>query len=146
MRTRPSHFVLGLVLSIALVTSSAQPAAAGGRVFTHGLNTVFASPFEFIVSPYVAGDTLFHNMEAEGFSPTTKALFTVPGYCWLWMIQVGLASGRAFGGVAEIPYGLALAFTPWDPNPILDIEREHALFKRDTATGPFMFGIYLSRR
>jgi hypothetical protein len=137
---------LTVALAVALGAPAARPAAAGSRLFMHSINTVAATPLELAVSPYVAGDTLVHNMDVQGMSTGAKRVFAVPGFIWLWMSQIGMGAGRGMGGFLQLPVGLALLATPWDLGPLLDMDREPALYKRETARGVFMFGVYIAKR
>jgi hypothetical protein len=146
MRSCSSRLALTVALAVALAVTTARPVAAGTRLFMHSINTVGATPLELAVSPYVAGDTLVHNMNVQGMSTGGKRAFAVPGFIWLWMSQIGIAAGRGMGGFLELPVGLALLATPWDLGPLLDMDREPALYKRETASGLFMFGVYIAKR
>lgn len=146
MGTCWSRLGLTVAFAVALTCTTARPATAGARLFMHGLNTVCATPLELAVSPYVAADTLAHNMDAHGFSTRSKAAFAVPGFIWLWMSQIGMGAGRGMGGFLELPVGFALLLTPWNLSPLLDMDREPALYKRETRNGVFMFGVYTAKR
>ena len=146
MRPRTSQLGLALGVAIALVVGAMRPAVAGPELFKHAFNTVAAGPLEFGAAPYVAADTLFHNMDSQGFSTTDKVFFTVPGFTWLLMSQIVLAAGRTLTGALELPPGFVLLATPWNVSPLLDFDREPAVYKREVATGTFLFGIYLARR
>jgi len=141
MRTR---LVVAVALMIACALPAPRTASAGGEMLKHGVESLIAAPLEFLVSPYVAGDTLNSNLTTQHYSIGGKIAFAVPGFTWLLMAQVCMASGRAVAGIVEVPYGLALLVTPFDPDPLLDLENEPALVEHPTE--PFRFGIYFARR
>lgn len=144
MRTGSIQAVaLGFV--IALTLGNPRPTLAGGETLMHGVQSLLASPLEFAVSPYVAADTLNQNMKVQEYSPQAKALATIPGFSWLWLGQLGIASARMVSGMLEVPIGLAVIPFEWQPKPLLDVATEPAL--ATSRTDPtFKFGIYYAKR
>lgn len=139
--------ILAVTAGVVVALSLGNPgrAAAGVETLEHGIKTVCLSPLEFIVSPYVAGDTLHQNMNVQGYSPQAKALFAGPGFIWLWANQIGMAGGRIMSGLLELPLGIAVLPFKWQPRPLLDADTEPALFTSSRYPS-LKFGIYFAKR
>ena len=83
-------------------------------------------PFDVILSPVVAGQTLYTNLRDIEDSTAVRIAYPVPGYIWLTAVQIGAGVLRGVTGAFELIPGLILIPLDADLDPLYDPADENS--------------------
>lgn len=131
-----------LALALALVAGTPGTAQATGETLKRATSNLLMAPFDMVLSPIVAGKTMYTNMREVEDSTAVRIGYAVPGYVFLTGVQLGAATIRAISGVLEFVPGVGLLFFDTDLDPLYDpVESSDALVDYDTRFLHMKFGI-----
>ena len=109
-----------LAIAIAFTGLVASPVAATPEVLKRSIENLSQFPLDLVLSPIVAGQTVYTNMADIDDSPGVRMFYPVPGYFWTIFVQAGASILRGMTGVIELLPGMALLFTDAEYDPIFD--------------------------
>ena len=95
--------------------------AATPDTLKRSIENITQFPLDFALSPVVAAQSVYNNMNDVGDSPGVRMFYPIPGFFWNSFVQGGGAMLRGITGVIEFLPGLALLFTDAELDPIFDI-------------------------
>lgn len=143
MRARVGWLVAAGV--IAVVALRAADAGASVESIKRSFENMTQGPLDLVLTPVVAGQTAYQNLEAEG--ATTGQMIRLGPIAFGGLLIMDWAGGffRTLSGFAELPVGLgALAaspFTDWEPPPFFDADKPPALVDHPTPVYHIKFGV-----
>lgn len=136
---RPALAPLALAALLAL---PAAPADASPETLKRGLGNILFAPLDLVLSPVVAGQTIYRNLETSEDPLGSKIAYPLPGWIWNTGVQAGASVIRGVTGLMEVPPGLALVFFETDIEPLFDpVERSAAMVDRGGDIFTVKFGI-----
>ena len=131
---------LGLALAFSALV--AAPAAATPDTLKRSIENLSQWPLDLVLSPIVAGQTVYTNLNDIEDSPGVRLVYPVPGYFWTMFVQAGASVLRGMTGLIEFPVGLAILFTDAEFDPIFDpADEQDALVDFETDFYWVKFGI-----
>lgn len=104
----------------ALLALAAVPAAATPSTLKRSVENLTQWPLDIAMSPYVAGQTIYQNMQSEGDTTAVRIVYPVPGYAWNLMVQIGASVLRGVTGAIEFLPGLILLPLDAELDPLFD--------------------------
>jgi hypothetical protein len=123
-----------LVPQSALAERSFQP-------FKRGAENMLQSPLDVAVSPVTAGIQAHKNL--GGKRSTAQRIAGYPfGFFWYTCLHIASSSARFFGGLLELPVGLASLATGFEPGPLFNAADLPALVSYPTPPFDVRFGLY----
>ncbi len=132
--------VLGLAMAFAAMVAS--PAAATPDTLKRSIENITQFPLDLVLSPIVAGQTVYQNLQDIEDSPGVRLFYPVPGYFWTVFVQAGASVLRGITGVIELLPGMALFFTDAELDPIFDpADEQEGLVDFETPIYWVKFGI-----
>jgi len=132
--------LVGAVLALVFVVSS--PASASPRTLKRSVENLLLWPFDLVLSPVVAGKTVYTNLREIDDSNAVRVAYPIPGFAFLTFVQAGSATIRGVTGVIEFLPGLGLLFFETDLDPLFDPPAENdALVDFENPVFNFKFGV-----
>jgi hypothetical protein len=111
-----------------LVASAPSPANASTETLVRSVTNILFSPFDLILSPYVATTTVYDNWKNSDDSTAVKVMYPLPGVVWVTGVQAGASVIRGVTGLLELVPAIPLAFVETDLDPLFDpVERNQAV-------------------
>jgi hypothetical protein len=121
--------IVGLVCSL-----SPGQAHATSATIKRSIENITLFPFDVVMSPVVAGQTLYTNLRDIEDSTAVRIAYPVPGFIWLTAVQIG--------GVFEFLPGLILIPLEADLDPLFDpADENEALIDYELPFYHLRFGI-----
>jgi hypothetical protein len=93
--------IAGLVCSLSPVQAHATSAT-----LQRSIENITLFPFDVAMSPIVAGQTLYTNLNDIEDSTAVRIAYPLPGFVWLTAVQIGAGVLRGVTGVFELIPGL----------------------------------------
>ena len=132
--------LVGAVLALVFMVSS--PAFASPATLKRSVENLTQWPLDFVLSPVVAGKTVYTNLQDIDDSDAVRVAYTIPGFAWVTFVQLGSACLRGVTGVIEFLPGLGLLFFETDLDPLFDpVEDNEALVNFENPVYNFRFGV-----
>lgn len=136
---RPRPMALFALLGIVLMAS---PAAATYETLRRSLGNILFAPFDMILSPVVATNTVYNNLRDVDDSLGVRVAYVPMGVCWNTGVQAMAAIVREISGLIEFVPGLIVLPLEADLDPIYaPVERGNALMEVDTAPLRLKIGV-----
>lgn len=98
----------------------AAPATATMDTLKRSVENITQCPLDIVTSPFVAGQSIYRNMQDIDDSTGVRIAYPVPGYAWNLVVQWGASVLRGVTGVIEFLPGVVLSFTDADMEPLFD--------------------------
>ena len=141
----PRRFVARLALVgavLALVFMVSSPVSASPQTLKRSVENLTQWPLDLVLSPVVAGQTVYTNLRDIDDSDAVRVAYTVPGFAWVTFVQMGAACLRGLTGVLEFLPGLGLVFFEADLDPLFPpaVDNE-ALVNFENPVYNFKFGV-----
>ena len=141
----PRRFVARLALVgavLALVFMVSSPVSASPQTLKRSVENLTQWPLDLVLSPVVAGQTVYTNLRDIDNSDAVRVAYTVPGFAWVTFVQMGAACLRGLTGVLEFLPGLGLVFFEADLDPLFPpaVDNE-ALVNFENPVYNFKFGV-----
>jgi hypothetical protein len=128
---------VGLVCSL-----SPGQAHATSATIKRSIENITLFPFDVVMSPVVAGQTLYTNLNDIEDSTAVRIAYPVPGFIWLTAVQIGAGVLRGVTGVFEFLPGLILIPLEADLDPLFDpADENEALIDYELPFYHLRFGI-----
>jgi len=139
----PARLVASLALGLSLLCVAPRPAHAGYETLKRALGNLFFAPFDLMLSPVVAGKTVYTHLRDVEDTRAVQIAYTVPGYFWITGVQAAAAGIRAATGCIELLPGIGLlAFPNTEMSPLFDpVEKADALVDFPNPAVNVKFGI-----
>ncbi len=139
----PARLVASLTLALSLLCVAPRPAHAGYDTLKRSLGNLFFAPFDLMLSPVVAGKTVYTHLRDIEDTKAVRIAYTVPGYFWITAVQAASAGIRAATGCLEILPGIALLpFPGTEMTPLFDpVEKADALVDFPNPAVNVKFGV-----
>jgi len=127
---RPRPMALVALLGILLVAS---PAAATYETLRRSLGNILFAPFDMVLSPVVATNTVYNNLRDVDDSLGVRIAYVPVGVCWNTGVQAMAAVVREISGLIEFIPGLIVLPLEADLDAIYaPVERGNALMEVET--------------
>ena len=128
--------------AFALVFMVSSPVSATPETLKRSVENLTQWPLDLVLSPVVAGKTVYTNLQDIDDSPAVQVAYTVPGFAFVTFVQMGAACIRGLTGVLEFLPGVGLLFFDADLDPLFDppVEQE-ALVDFENPVYTFKFGV-----
>jgi len=138
-----ARLVVGFALVLTVVSAAPTPAQAGSETLSRAISNIVFAPFDAVLSPVVAGKTLYHNLTNIDDTLGVQIAYTVPGFLWLTAVQGGAAVIRGCTGFIElIPGVVLLPFPGTEMSPLFSpVESADALVDLPNPVANVKFGI-----
>lgn len=118
------------LLALLLASLLALPAAGSPRTLKRSVSNLVQGPLDVLLSPVVAGDTLITNLRDIDDTMAVRVVYTVPGYFWLWGMEIGGGLLRMATGAIELVPGILLLPFEADIDELFDpVSRADAMFE-----------------
>lgn len=128
--------------AVALLAVMAAPAGATPATLKRSIENMTQWPLDAALSPYVAGNSIYQNMQSETDTTAVKIAYPVPGYAWNLMVQLGASVLRGVSGVIELVPGLILLPLDAEFDPLFDpVEDNPAVVEFDNPVYRLRFGV-----
>lgn len=128
--------------AVALLAIVAAPASATPATLKRSIENMTQWPLDAALSPYVAGNSIYRNMQSETDTTAVKIAYPVPGYAWNLMVQLGASVLRGVTGVIEFVPGLILLPLDAELDPLYDpVEDSPAVVEFDNPVYRLRFGV-----
>jgi hypothetical protein len=108
---------LALAAAVALVPAAASATPA---TFKRSMENLTQWPLDLALSPVVAGNTIYNNLNSIDDSTGVRIAYPIPGFIWTTSVQAGAAVLRGVTGVFELVPGLILLPLDGDMDPLFD--------------------------
>ena len=140
MRRAGRVAIWGCAVVMALGLTS--PSFATADTLKRSVENMTQFPLDIVTSPWVAGETIYRNLQDVDDSRAVQIFYPIPGFAWNLFVQWGASVIRGVTGVVEFLPGLVLVFTDADMDPIFDpaVDNE-ALVDYETGIYDFKFGV-----
>jgi hypothetical protein len=120
----------------------ASPAAATYETLRRSLGNILFAPFDMILSPVVATNTVYNNLRDVDDSLGVRVAYVPVGVCWNTGVQAMAAIVREISGLIEFVPGLIVLPLEADLDPIsAPVEPGTALLEVDTAPLRLKLGV-----
>lgn len=111
-----------------LVASAPSPGNASSETLARSVSNILFSPFDLILSPYMATTTVYDNWKNSDDSVAVKVAYPLPGVIWVSGVQAGASVIRGVTGLMELIPAIPLLFFETDLDPLFDpVERNEAV-------------------
>ncbi|HTF33573.1 MAG TPA: hypothetical protein VK714_07720 [Myxococcota bacterium] len=139
----PVRLVASLALVLSLLCVAPRPAHAGYDTLKRSLGNLFFAPLDLVLSPVVAGKTVYTHLRDIDDTRAVRIAYTVPGFFWITGVQLGAAGIRAATGCIELLPGIVLLpFPGTEMSPLFDpVEKSDALVDYPNPAVNVKFGI-----
>jgi len=97
-----------------------SPVSASPQTLKRSVENLTLWPLDLVLSPVVAGKTVYTNLQDIDDSDAVRVAYTVPGFAWVTFVQMGSACLRGVTGILEFLPGLGLLFFETDLDPLFD--------------------------
>jgi len=132
--------LVGAIFALVFVVSS--PASASPQTLKRSVENLLLWPFDFVLSPVVAGKTVYTNLQDIDDSTAVRVAYPVPGFAFVTFVQLGSATIRGLTGLIEFLPGLGLLFFETDLDPLFDpADDNEALVDFENPVFNLKFGI-----
>jgi hypothetical protein len=119
-----------------------SPMSASPQTLKRSVENLVLWPVDLVLSPVVAGKTVYTNLQDIDDSDAVRVAYTIPGFAWVTFVQLGSACIRGLTGVLEFLPGVGLLFFDADLDPLFDAaEDNEALVNFENPVFNFKFGI-----
>jgi hypothetical protein len=134
---------LGLLVTGAVILAGlAGPASASPETLKRSMSNLLMGPLDLAFTPYVAGKSVYTNMQNVDDTMGVRVAYCVPGYIWNVFVQLGGGTVRVLAGALEFLPGLGLVFFDADMDPLFSpVDHSAALVDYDTPPLNFKFGV-----
>ena len=133
---------VGVAALLPALLLIASPGEASPETLKRSVSNILNSPFDFVLSPVVATNTIYNNLRDIDDSLGVRVAYTVPGILWNTGVQASASVVRCFTGVLEFVPGLGLVFFEADLDPLFAPPyRGQALIDYDTPPLYIKFGV-----
>lgn len=106
------------------------------------MGNILFSPIDAALSPVVAANTIYNNLNDIDDSLGVRIAYPLPGFAWNTGLQLGSAAVRLISGVLELVPGLILLPFEADMSPLFaPAEKANALVDIETPPVAVKFGI-----
>jgi hypothetical protein len=130
------------LFAVAGILLMASPAAATYETLRRSLGNILFAPFDMILSPVVATNTVYNNLRDVDDSLGVRVAYVPVGVCWNTGVQAMAAIVREISGLIEFVPGLIVLPLEADLDPIYaPVERGNALLEVDTAPLRLKLGV-----
>ena len=132
--------LVGAVFALGFMISS--PVSASPETLKRSVENLTQWPLDLVLSPVVAGQTVYTNLQDIDDSDAVRVAYTVPGFAWITFVQLGAACLRGVTGALELLPGIGLLFFETDLDPLYDppVDNE-ALVNFENPVYTFKFGV-----
>lgn len=131
-----------LALAITFVFGAAGKASADPYTLKRSIENLSQFPLDLVLSPVVAGRTIYNNMNNIGDTTGVRIFYPVPGFFWNTFVQGAASVLRGVTGVIEFVPGVVLLFSDAELDPIFDpVEDQDALVDYETDFFWLKFGV-----
>ena len=131
--------VVAALLALLFVGS---PAQATYETLKRSLGNICMAPFDFVLSPFVASNTIYNNLRDVGDSTGVRVTFVPMGVGWNTGVQAMAAVIREITGLIEFVPGLMVLFLEADLDPIYaPVERGEAFMDYETPVMRLKMGV-----
>ena len=103
---------------VLLLFGAASPAAASPETLKRSIGNILFSPFDIALSPIVAANSIYRNLNDVGDSTGVRVAYTVPGFAWNTGLTIGAGAIRMLSGLIELVPGLVLLPFEADMDPL----------------------------
>lgn len=135
-------FCAPALLGIAAALLFAGAASGSPQTLKRSVGNIVFAPFDLVLSPVVAADTIYRNLREVDDSAGVRAFYVVPGFAWNTGVQAMAAVVRGITGLIEFVPGVALVFFETDLDPLFAPPiRSNALVDVDTRVLHVKFGV-----
>ena len=132
--------LVGAVFALLFMVSS--PVSAGPETLKRSVENLTLWPLDLVLSPVVAGQTVYTNLQDIGDSTAVRIAYPVPGFVWVTFVQTGTAVLRGVAGAFELLPGIGLLPFDAELDPIFDpVEDNEALVEFDWPVYRLKFGV-----
>ncbi|MCP5060653.1 MAG: hypothetical protein GY937_28485 [bacterium] len=131
-----------LALAATFVFGAAGKASADPYILKRSIENLSQWPLDLALSPIVAGQTVYNNLNTIGDSPGVRIAYPLPGYVWNTFVQGATSVLRGVTGVIELVPGMVLFFSDAELDPIFDVvEDQDAIVDYETDFFWLKFGV-----
>jgi hypothetical protein len=132
---------LGTALAVLALLALPTAAPATPATFKRSIENLTQWPLDLALSPVVAGNTIYNNLNSIDDSTGVRIAYPIPGFVWTTSVQMGAAVLRGVTGVFELVPGLILLPLDADMDPLFDPAVENpALVDYDNPVYHVKFG------
>ena len=114
------HRVGSWLPAAVVALGMAAPAGATTDVIQRSFENMPQGLVDVLLSPYTSGRAVYNNLNNVEDTTGVRVAYTVPGYAWNVMCNVGGGLIRTLTGVLELPTGLFLLFSDAEMEPLFD--------------------------
>lgn len=136
---------VGLLVALAaalVLAGTPGPAQAGTDTIKRSVGNVLFGPVDLLLSPAVAGKTVYRNIRTIEDTTAVRVVYALPGWGFLTVVQAGAGMLRLMIGLMEFVPGLGLIPFDAELEPLFDpVEKSEALVDYDTPVLRFKFGV-----
>jgi hypothetical protein len=119
-----------------------SPASASPATLKRSVENMTQWPLDLVLSPVVAGKTVYTNLQDIDDSDAVRVAYPVPGFAFVTFVQMGSAVLRGVTGVLEFLPGLGLLFFETDLDPLFDpADENEALVDFENPVYDLRFGV-----
>lgn len=119
MISRPRPWI-ALAAALLLLGLATTPAHASPATLKRSIENLVLSPFDILMSPIVAGKTVYNNLRDIDDSTAVRIVYPLPGWAWVTMVQAGAGALRCVTGALELVPGIVLLPFDADLQPLFD--------------------------
>jgi hypothetical protein len=120
----------------------ASPAHATYETLKRSLGNIVMAPFDMVLSPFVASNTIYTNLRDIDDSVGVRVFYVPMGIGWNTGVQAMSAVVREISGLIEFVPGLMVLFLEADLDPIYaPVERGNAFLNVDTPAIRLKMGV-----
>ena len=94
--------------AVLLAGLAAGPSHASPETLRRSFGNLFQAPLDVVLAPVTAGIATVRNFDEVGDHPAEAAVYAVPGYLGLTILQVGVGALRLVSGAVQLLPGLVL--------------------------------------
>ena len=132
--------LVGAVFALLFMVSS--PVSAGTETLKRSVENLTLWPLDLVLSPVVAGKTVYTNLQDIGDSTAVRVAYPVPGFVWVTFVQAGAAVLRGVAGAFELLPGIGLLPFDAELDPLFDpADENEALVDFDWPVYRLKFGV-----
>ncbi len=95
-------------VAVLLAGLGAGPSNASPETLRRSFGNLFQAPLDVVLAPVTAGIVTARNFDEVGEHPAEAAVYAVPGYLGLTLLQVGVGALRLVSGAVQLLPGLVL--------------------------------------
>jgi hypothetical protein len=119
-----------------------SPMSASPETLKRSVENLTLWPLDLVLSPVVAGKTVYQNMRDIDDSTAVRIAYPVPGFIWVTFVQSFSSVLRGVTGAFEFLPGLGLLPFEADLDPLFDpADENEALVDVESPVYDLRFGI-----